>query len=99
MSASLLLRAMTRRSVSAVRAAAAAPAAQPRQTTRPARPFHSDAPLAFRAALPRLGGGGHDGAHHVGTDFLSVANVERRVRMVLSEIDKVDQAKLKDLNT
>lgn len=50
-----------------------------------------------------LRGGGnhdhhHDGDHFHGHDFLDRANIERRVKLVLSGIDKIDQTKIHDLN-
>ena len=68
--------------------AAAAPAA----AALAPRSLHS---LALRCS-------GHaesdDGGHFHGHDFLSRENVERRVKMVLSEVDKIDKQKLNDPN-
>lgn len=58
----------------------------------------------IRTVAARMGGavdddddGYDEHGHFHGHDFLDRANVERRVRMVLSEIEKVDKTKLNDL--
>lgn len=54
---------------------------------------------ALHSSLIRRGGHGHDdGEFHHGTDFLSRSNVERRVKAVLAEVEKVDKSKLEDPN-
>lgn len=70
-------------------AAVAVPAAA--AVSAPVRALHS--------SLIRRGGHGHDdGEFHHGTDFLSRSNVERRVKAVLAEVEKVDKSKLEDPN-
>jgi len=57
------------------------------------RSFHTRTPIY-------AGSHAHDdGAHFHGSDFLSRENVQRRVRKVLEDIDKIDKSKLDDENS
>lgn len=97
--------------VAALSSAPAAPlsrcfAAQPAAAAASSS-LRSALPLSFaprrslHSASLALGGGGHDAAHGSGfhgTDFLSRDNVERRVMMILNEVEKIDKTKLQDPN-
>lgn len=80
----------------AARLPVALPAALP---TAARRTVHTTMPCAFRSSAWLGGAAPAAGEEFHGSDFLSRANVQRRVLLVLNEVDKIDKSKLSDLDS